>query len=124
MREQAGTPESECAERSGGALRFRSCEGNESEVPRGSDTAHISDFQSPQLQLLRNRPARNKAYAKSCFHRGLYRFGGVQVHDVLEGLQLEMRLFKSHLDDTARARTLFAHQQICCEELSGRQTLG
>jgi len=72
-------------------------------MAHNSETCDLRNLQRTQFQFLGNGPTRNEADAESCFHCRLDRFGGIEVHHIVERLELEAGIFKSYLDHVARA---------------------
>ena len=85
---------------------------------------NFRDLECAQFQFFRDRPARDKANAESDFHGGFDGFSGIEIHHVLEQLEMQAGFFQSDLDDTARSGTLFAHQKIGGQQLGARHLIG
>src|SRR6266404_1990290 len=94
--EEPGTPERECTERSRRTLRLRPGARNEGKMAHNSETCNLRNLERPKFQLFGNGPTRNEADGESCFHCGLDRLGGIEVHHTLKRLELEAGILKSH----------------------------
>ena len=110
--EKARTLERERAKRTRGALGSGPGAGDERKMAIHLEAGDLRNLERAQFQFLGDRPTRDEANAESDFHRRLDCFGGIEIHHVLERLQLEARILESHFDDAARSGTLFAHQKI------------
>src|SRR5258708_10025812 len=109
--EKRGTPERERSERARRTLGFRPGAPNEGKIAHDAEACNLRNLERAELQLVGNGPTRNEADPESCFHCRFDRFGGIEVHHILERLELEAGVFKSQRDHVARASTMFTHTQ-------------
>src|ERR1035438_2217759 len=114
--EKPGTLEGESAKCAGWALRLGAGARNQRKVAVKFEAGNFRNLERTQFQFFGDGPAGDESDSEADFDRGLDGFGGIEIHDVLERLELEASVLQSDLDDATGAGTLFPHQKIRSEE--------
>src|ERR1039457_3094504 len=101
--EKPGTLEGESAKCAGWALRLGA---GTRKQPKGAVKFEGGNFRSlerAQFHSIGDGPAGDESDSEADFDGGLDGFGGIEIHDVLERLELEASVLQSDLDEIGRA---------------------
>lgn len=108
----------------GDAVRFGSGAEDEREIARGFYTGGFGDAEGAEFELLRDSPAGDEADAEPGLDGGFDGFGGIELEDASEALEMDACFFKREFDDAPGTGTGLTKEQGMGFELRGGEAGG